>query len=285
MQKEVKEGFPITTIREINLLLGIQHPNIVAMREILAGNSVDKVYVVMEYMEHELKHLMENVQHNFSWGETKSLLFQLLKGIEYLHGRNIIHRDLKPSNILYDNRGTLKICDFGLARKYNPAKTLTPVVVTLWYRAPELLLGQDRYTKAIDIWSIGCIFAELLLKEPFLPGKNETEQIDLIFRTLGCPTDTLWPGWRNLPFARSMNFPNYQGINLTDRITPSVLSEQGLALLKEMLHLDPSKRITAFKALDHPYFKEDPPANPPGQMPSFPCMNEQARPVRQKKPK
>jgi cell division cycle 2-like protein len=141
MQKELKEGFPITTIREINLLLGISHPNIVAIREILAGNSVDKVYVVMEYMEHELKHLMENTQHVFTWGETKSLLQQLLRGIEYLHSRNIIHRDLKPSNILYDNQGVLKICDFGLAREYNPAKQLTPVVVTLWYRAPELLLG------------------------------------------------------------------------------------------------------------------------------------------------
>ena len=122
----------------------------------------------MEYMEHELKQLMENVKHEFTWGEIKCLIKQLLMGIEYLHSKNIIHRDLKPSNILYNNKGVLKICDFGLARKYNPSKQLTPVVVTLWYRAPELLLGMERYTKAIDIWSIGCIFAEMLLKEPFL---------------------------------------------------------------------------------------------------------------------
>ena len=216
MQKELKEGFPITTIREINLLLGVEHNNIVQIREILSGNSVEKVYVVMEYMEHELKQLLDNQKHNFGWAEVKCLLKQLLQGLEYLHSMNIVHRDLKPSNILYNNQGVLKICDFGLSRKFNPHKPLTPVVVTLWYRAPELLLGQERYTKAVDIWSVGCIFAEMLLREAFLPGKNETEQLDLIFRTFGTPNDSQWSGWKSLPVARQVNFPNYSGIKLSD---------------------------------------------------------------------
>lgn len=159
-----REGFPITSIREFNLLLSMQHPNIVNVKEVVVGSTLDKIYFVMEYVEHELKNIIEYMNCKFDLAEVKSLMRQLLKAMEYLHVKNIMHRDLKTSNILYSNKGCLKVCDFGLARRHmGLSRSYTPVVVTLWYRAPELLLGNDRYTTAIDMWSVGCIFAELVL--------------------------------------------------------------------------------------------------------------------------
>ena len=151
--------------------MSLKHENIVNIKEIVIGSSLDKIYVVMEYMEHELKDLMDNINYKFKQSEIKSLVKQLLLGLDYLHSRFIMHRDLKTSNLLYNNKGILKICDFGLARKfYTSLKVYTLPVVTLWYRAPELLLGWDKYSAAIDMWSVGCIFAELILKEPLFRG-------------------------------------------------------------------------------------------------------------------
>eukprot|EP01016_Furgasonia_blochmanni_P052638 TRINITY_DN8418_c0_g1_i2.p1 TRINITY_DN8418_c0_g1~~TRINITY_DN8418_c0_g1_i2.p1 ORF type:complete len:417 (+),score=113.51 TRINITY_DN8418_c0_g1_i2:378-1628(+) len=284
-----KDGFPIISIREINLLLSLKHANIVNIREVVVGSTLDKIYVVMEYMEHELKDLMEHIKYNFSLSEIKCLVKQLLEGLDYLHQRFIMHRDLKTSNLLYNNKGVLKICDFGLARKFGQtSKPYTLPVVTLWYRSPELLLGSDRYTSAIDIWSVGCIFGELVLKEPLFRGQNETDQVDTIFRNLGTPTDQQWPGWRELRFARSVQWKKYVGNKLGEKFPRQnaqgdvVLSETGLNLLKEMLAYDPAKRITAADALKHAWFKEFPPPQDPDMMPTFPPMNEMAREQRKK---
>lgn len=144
LEKE-RDGFPLTSVREINILLSLAHPSIVNVSEVVVGSSMDSVFMVMEYADHDLKGVMERrMNQPFSTAEVKCLMLQLLSGVAYLHHNWVIHRDLKTSNILYTNRGQLKICDFGLARQYGePLKPYTHLVVTLWYRSPELLLGEE----------------------------------------------------------------------------------------------------------------------------------------------
>eukprot|EP00268_Persea_americana_P004512 TRINITY_DN1143_c0_g1_i8.p1 TRINITY_DN1143_c0_g1~~TRINITY_DN1143_c0_g1_i8.p1 ORF type:complete len:801 (+),score=194.10 TRINITY_DN1143_c0_g1_i8:811-3213(+) len=205
MEKE-REGFPLTSLREINILLSFHHPSIVDVKEVVVGTNLDSIFMVMEYMEHDLKGLMETMKQPFSQSEVKCLMLQLLEGVKYLHDNWVLHRDLKTSNLLLNNRGELKICDFGLSRQYgSPLKPYTHLVVTLWYRAPELLLGAKQYSTAIDMWSLGCIMAELLAKEPLFSGKTEFDQLDKIFRILGTPSEKIWPGFAKLPGVK-VNF-------------------------------------------------------------------------------
>ncbi|XVE92201.1 hypothetical protein REPUB_Repub01dG0076500 [Reevesia pubescens] len=209
MEKE-REGFPLTSLREINILLSFHHSSIVDVKEVVVGNNLDSIFMVMEYMEHDLKGLMETMKQPFSQSEVKCLMLQLLEGVKYLHDNWVLHRDLKTSNLLLNNQGELKICDFGLARQYgSPLKPYTHLVVTLWYRAPELLLGARQYSTAIDMWSLGCIMAELLSKEPLFNGKTEFDQLDKIFRILGTPNETIWPGFSKLPGVK-VNFVKHQ---------------------------------------------------------------------------
>lgn len=185
MEKE-KEGFPITSLREINTLLKGQHPNIVTVREIVVGSNMDKIFIVMDYVEHDFKTLMETMQHRkqfFLPGEVKCLSQQLLRAVAHLHDNWILHRDLKTSNLLLSHKGILKVGDFGLAREYgSPLKAYTSVVVTLWYRAPELLLCCKEYSTPIDMWSVGCIFAEFLTMQALFPGQSETDELNKIFK-------------------------------------------------------------------------------------------------------
>jgi cell division cycle 2-like protein len=207
MEKE-REGFPMTALREANILLSMHHPNVVDVSEMVVGNSLDSVFMVMEFCEHDLKGLMETRRVPFSVPEVKCLMAQLFAGVAYMHENWTLHRDLKTSNVLVNNKGQLKICDFGLARHYGePLGTYTPTVVTLWYRAPELLLGAPKYGPAIDVWSLGCIMAELLASEPLFTGKTEIDQLGKMFATLGVPTDTVWPGFKELPGTRRVNLP------------------------------------------------------------------------------
>ncbi|GMY26464.1 cyclin-dependent kinase G-2 isoform X1 [Fagus crenata] len=285
MEKE-KEGFPLTSLREINILLSLHHPSIVDVKEVVVGSSLDSIFMVMEYMEHDLKGLMETMKQPFSQSEVKCLMLQLLEGSKYLHDNWVLHRDLKTSNLLLNNRGDLKICDFGLARQYgSPLKPYTHLVVTLWYRAPELLLGAKQYSTAIDMWSLGCIMAELLSKEPLFNGKTEFDQLDKIFRILGTPNETIWPGFSKLPGVK-VNFVKHQ-YNLLRKKFPAtsftgspVLSDSGFDLLDKLLTYDPEKRITAEAALNHEWFREVPLPKSKEFMPTFPAQHAQDRRVR-----
>nr|DAD30631.1 TPA_asm: hypothetical protein HUJ06_009482 [Nelumbo nucifera] len=249
MEKE-REGFPLTSLREINILLSFHHPSIVDVKEVVVGSNLDSIFMVMEYMEHDLKGLMETMKQPFSQSEVKCLMLQLLEGVKYLHDNWVLHRDLKTSNLLLNNRGELKICDFGLSRQYgSPLKPYTHLVVTLWYRAPELLLGAKQYSTAIDMWSLGCIMAELLSKEPLFNGKSEFDQLDKIFRTLGTPNETIWPGFSKLPGVK-VNFVKHQ-YNLLRKKFPAtsftgspILSDSGFDLLNKLLTYDPEKVCT-----------------------------------------
>ncbi|THD26548.1 Cell division cycle 2 1 (PITSLRE proteins) [Fasciola hepatica] len=285
MEKE-RDGFPITSLREINTLMKAQHENIVTVREIVVGSNMDKIYLVMDYVEHDLKSLMEIMNGPFSVGEVKCLLVQLLRAVRHLHDNWILHRDLKTSNLLLSHQGILKVGDFGLAREYgSPLKHYTEVVVTLWYRAPELLLGIKQYTCPIDLWSVGCIFAEFLLQRPLFPGKGEVDELNIIFRDLGTPTERIWPGVSQLPGMKKCVFTDYPYNQLRRRFTEKQISDQGFDLLNSFLTYCPEKRITAEKALTHAYFNERPRAIHPSMFPSWPAKSEGAVTVRKASPR
>ncbi|XP_053680112.1 serine/threonine-protein kinase PITSLRE [Anopheles nili] len=276
MEKE-KEGFPITSLREINTLLKGQHPNIVTVREIVVGSNMDKIFIVMDYVEHDLKSLMETMKHKkqvFLPGEVKCLTQQLLRAVAHLHDNWILHRDLKTSNLLLSHKGILKVGDFGLAREYgSPLKPYTSIVVTLWYRAPELLLCCKEYSTPIDIWSVGCIFAEFLSMAALFPGKTEIDQLNRIFKDLGTPNEKIWPGYNELPAVQKMTFTEYPVSNLRKKFA-HLTSELGISLLQGLLTFDPKQRLTAEVALQHSYFKELPLPIDPAMFPTWPAKSE-----------
>uniref|UniRef100_A0A670IY21 Cyclin-dependent kinase 10 n=1 Tax=Podarcis muralis TaxID=64176 RepID=A0A670IY21_PODMU len=256
MDKE-KDGIPISSLREITLLLKLQHPNIVELKEVVVGNHLESIFLVMGYCEQDLASLLENMQAPFSEAQVKCIILQVLKGLQYLHENFIIHRDLKVSNLLMTDKGCVKTADFGLARAYRvPLKPMTPKVVTLWYRAPELLLGTITQTTAIDMWAVGCILAELLAHKPLLPGSSEIQQIDMIVQLLGTPNETIWPGFSKLPLVSQYTLRKQPYNNLKHKFP--WLSEAGLRLLNFLFMYDPKKRATAGDCLESSYFKEKP---------------------------
>jgi cell division cycle 2-like protein len=239
----------------------------------------NSIFLVLDFLEHDLKTLLEDMSEPFLTSEIKTLLLQLTSGVSYLHSNWILHRDLKTSNLLLNNRGILKIADFGMARYFgDPPPKMTQLVVTLWYRAPELLLGAERYGTAVDMWSIGCIFGELLTKEPLLQGKNEVDELSKIFELCGIPTEETWPGFKRLPNARSLRLPKNpasQGSVLRAKFP--FLTSAGSALLIDLLSLNPAKRPSAKEMLEHAFFREDPKPKSTEMFPTFPSKAGQEK--------
>ncbi|CAL8133679.1 unnamed protein product [Orchesella dallaii] len=282
-------GLSMSACREIALLRELKNPNVICLQKVFLSHNDRKVWLLFDYAEHDLWHIIK--YHRAAKaskksvmvpkGMVKSLLHQILQGIHYLHDNWVLHRDLKPANILVmgegPERGRVKIADMGFARLFNsplkPLADLDPVVVTFWYRAPELLLGARHYTKAIDIWAIGCIFAELLTSEPIFHCRQEDiktsnpyhhDQLDRIFNVMGFPLEKEWEDIRKMPehptllkdFKRT-NYANCSLIKYMDRhkIKPE---SKAFLLLQKLLLMDPTKRITSEQALMDPYFNEDP---------------------------
>ena len=244
------EGVPSTAIREISLLKEMQHTNVVKLKEVI--HEPNKLYLVFEYAEYDLKKYMNLNKTPLTPATVKSFLYQLLCGLAYCHSHRIIHRDLKPQNLLLDSNLTVKLADFGLARAFGlPIGTLTHEVVTLWYRAPEVLLGQKAYSLPVDIWSVGCIFAEMAQRKPLFAGDSEIGQIFKIFRQLGTPDETTWPGVTQIRDFKP-TFPKWKPQPLSTRVTN--LDPIGLDLLSKMIVLEPSKRISAKAAMSHVSF-------------------------------
>ncbi|CAF2558857.1 unnamed protein product [Rotaria sp. Silwood2] len=234
-------GLPISSMREINLLLNLRHENIVELREIAVGKSLRSIFLVMTYCEQDLASLLDHMSQPFTEAQVKCIALQLFRGLNYVHKRFIVHRDIKVSNLLLTDCGCLKIADFGLARQFTlPNGTMTPMVVTLWYRAPELLFGSKYQTTAIDIWSAGCVLGELLCHRPLLPGRSEIQQIDLIIDMFGTPTEKIWPGLNDLPSLKNFTL-RQQPYNNVKQTFPW-LSNAGLRLINFMFMYDPSKR-------------------------------------------
>ncbi|KAL0208902.1 hypothetical protein P9112_011489 [Eukaryota sp. TZLM1-RC] len=245
------EGIPSTAIREISLLKELRHPNIVRLENIIHNDA--RLYLVFEFLDQDLKKHCDSLRGaKLSPVLVKSFMYQLLSGIEFCHAHRVLHRDLKPQNLLIDRSGNLKLADFGLARAFGiPVRKYTHEIVTLWYRAPEILLGAQHYATPVDIWSIGCIFAEMVKSTPLFPGECEIEQLYKIFQILGTPNEDIWPGVSSLQDYCDA-FPQYSPKNLAD-VVPG-LCPQGLELLGQMLVYEPGRRISAKEALRHPYF-------------------------------
>ncbi|ANB15958.1 cyclin-dependent serine/threonine protein kinase CTK1 [Sugiyamaella lignohabitans] len=254
-----REGMPITAIREIKLLQSLRHENIVSLQEMMVEEG--GIYMVFEYMDHDIAGILSYPDLNLSQGNIKFLFRQMMDGLSYLHHQSIVHRDIKGSNILLDSRGNVKIADFGLARKIDLSNSLahyTNRVITLWYRPPELLLGATIYSTGIDIWGMGCLLIELFNKSAIFQGKDEISQLAAIYDIMGTPTKESWPRAHELPWFHIL----YDGI-----IKPNVfrstfqkleLTEATFDLAERLLGVDPGTRISAHDALEHEYFKEEP---------------------------
>ncbi|CAK9871795.1 unnamed protein product [Sphagnum jensenii] len=256
-----EEGVPSTALREVSLLQMLSQ-SIYVVR-LLCVEHIDKkgkplLYLVFEYLDTDLKKYIDSHgrgnKNPLPTSIIKSFMYQLCKGVAHCHSHGVMHRDLKPQNLLVDReKGLLKIADLGLGRAFTvPLKSYTHEIVTLWYRAPEVLLGASHYSTPVDIWSVGCIFAELSRKSPLFPGDSELQQLLHIFRLLGIPTEEVWPGVSTLRDWH--DYPHWQPQNIS-RVVPD-LDPQGVNLLSSMLQINPAKHISAKAALQHAFFDD-----------------------------
>lgn len=242
------------TLREIKLLRHLDHENVIGIRDVIPPpirSQFADVYIATELMDTDLHQIIRSNQ-DLSEEHSQYFLYQLLRGLKYIHSANVIHRDLKPSNLLLNANCDLKICDFGLARPTSENEFMTEYVVTRWYRAPELLLNSSDYTASIDVWSVGCIFMELMNRRPLFAGRDHVHQMRLLTELLGTPTESELGFVRNEDARRYIqqmpSHPRQAFTSIFPHINPSALD-----LVERMLTFDPSRRITVEEALDHPY--------------------------------
>lgn len=259
-------GVPCNVIREISLLRELDHPNVVKLLDIIQTHP-GGLYLVFEFVAHDLKTFMDQYQQSDDISErvglplatVRSFLRQIIAGVGCCHTYRILHRDLKPHNLLISADGKqVKLADFGLARlSAIPNGPYTFEVVTLWYRAPELLLGANRYSTSVDVWSIGCIFAEMASGMPLFPGRSDIDQLFKIFQRRGTPTAEIWPGVLRLPHYNA-EFPQWKERSITELVPPAALGgPTGSDLLQKLLYYDPDRRIACKTALQHPFFLQD----------------------------
>ncbi|CAG8541469.1 4077_t:CDS:2 [Paraglomus occultum] len=250
-----EEGAPSTAIREISLMKELKHENIVRLMDVIHTDY--KLMLVFEYMDQDLKKYMDTHGRNGALDHfvIKSFMKQMLKGIAFCHENRVLHRDLKPQNLLINKHGQLKLADFGLARAFGiPVTTYSNEVVTLWYRSPDVLLGSRQYNTSIDIWSAGCIMAEMYSGRPLFPGTTNEDQLIKIFRCMGVPNDVTWPNvTQSLDFKPNRyKIPNPTGL----QSQVPMMDKDALDLLTQMLVYVPDRRITAKEALEHRYFAD-----------------------------
>ncbi|EDV22191.1 uncharacterized protein TRIADDRAFT_50661 [Trichoplax adhaerens] len=248
------------TLREIKILTRFKHENIIGIFDILCAPSAEEmkdVYIVQALMETDLYKLLKT--QRLSNDHVCYFLYQILRGLKYIHSANVLHRDLKPSNLLLNTTCDLKICDFGLARVADPEHDhtgfLTEYVATRWYRAPEIMLNSKGYTKSIDIWSVGCILAEMLSNRPIFPGKHYLDQLNHILQVLGTPNMEDLQCIRNEKARGYIQSLPYNATMPWIKLFPKADS-RALDLLDKMLTFNPNKRITVEEALAHSYLEQ-----------------------------
>lgn len=259
-----REGFPITALREIKLLQSFDHPNIVGLFEMMVEHNL--IFMILDYLDHDLTGLLAHPDLNLTEGHRKMMFKQLMEGMNYLHKRRVIHRDIKGSNILLNNKGIVKVADFGLARTMKvlndgESPDYTNRVITIWYRPPELLLGSTDYGREVDIWGVGCLLMELYTRNATFQGVEELSQLFKIFEIMGTPSIESWPGIENLPWFEMLK-PRINRRSRFEEDFKLFMTEDSFDLALKLLTLVPSQRLTAEEALSHPYFHNDPKPEP-----------------------
>mmetsp|Transcript_46508 Transcript_46508/g.101204 ORF Transcript_46508/g.101204 Transcript_46508/m.101204 type:complete len:321 (+) Transcript_46508:106-1068(+) len=253
-----EDGVPATAIREVSLLKECDHPNVIRLYDVF---SLDRaLYLVFEYVDMDLRIFLKRNGAFRNPHALKNAAFQCIRGTAFCHGRQVLHRDLKPQNVLVDSTGQhLKLADFGLARLFDvPLRAYTHEVVTLWYRAPEILLGHRKYATPTDIWSLGCIVAEMATAQVLFPGDSQIDTIFKIFRRLGTPSDEVWPGFSTL-LNFTEEFPKWRNTELDDvRSRAPSLGSRGVGMINACLRFNPVERPSARGLLQHNFFEKAP---------------------------
>uniref|UniRef100_A0A1J3G4Z4 Putative serine/threonine-protein kinase n=1 Tax=Noccaea caerulescens TaxID=107243 RepID=A0A1J3G4Z4_NOCCA len=259
--------------REILVLRRLDHPNVVKLEGLVTSRMSCSLYLVFQYMDHDLAGLASSPVVKFSEPEVKCLMRQLLSGMDHCHSRGVLHRDIKGSNLLIDDGGVLKIADFGLATIFDPnhKRPMTSRVVTLWYRAPELLLGATDYGVGIDLWSAGCILAELLAGRPIMPGRTEVEQLHKIYKLCGSPSEDYWKKGK---FTHGAIYKPREPYKRSITETFKDFPPSSLPLIDALLSIEPEDRKTATAALNSEFFTSEPYACEPADLPKYPPSKE-----------
>ncbi|PWN45135.1 Pkinase-domain-containing protein, partial [Ceraceosorus guamensis] len=286
-----KDGFPLTAIREIKLLKRLSHPAIVPVIDMAYRRFSDRrpreIYMIEPYMDHDLNGMLENPSISFTPSQMKLYMKQLLEGTLYMHQNKILHRDMKAANLLINNEGQLQIADFGLARPFrdpghawkrdgwkggDAAQAYTEMVVTRWYRPPELLAGERKYGPPIDMWGLGCILAEMVIKGPLFKGTSEINQLELIAQLCGSPNEKNYPGWNSLPGEPGRHDFGNHPRRVIEHFTKGPVNLADL--IDKLLVLDPRKRMTAEEALQHEWFWQTPYPALPTSLPRYEASKE-----------
>jgi serine/threonine protein kinase len=259
-----KDGFPITAVREIKLLQHLRNHNVVSLLEVMVEKN--ECFMVFEYLSHDLTGLINHPTFDLTLAHKKDLSKQMFEGLNYLHHRGVLHRDIKAANILISNRGLLKYADFGLARFFSKSRQLdyTNRVITIWYRPPELLLGETRYGPAVDVWSAACVCMEMFTKKAVFPGEGgELSQMEKLYNALGTPTKAEWPDLVDMPWFHLMR-PKERKKRVFEDQYRDILSSGAMDLISSIFRYDPAQRPSAEDVLKHPYFtSEEPTPHPP----------------------
>lgn len=255
-----KDGFPVTAMREIKLLQHLRNHNVVSLLEVMVERN--ECFMVFEYLSHDLTGLINHPTFSLTLAHKKDLAKQMFEGLNYLHHRGVLHRDIKAANILISNQGLLKFADFGLARFFSKSRQLdyTNRVITIWYRPPELLLGETRYGPAVDVWSAACVCMEMFTKKAVFPGEGgELSQLDKLYNSLGTPTLADWPNLTEMPWFQLMR-PGERKKRVFEDVYKDILTPAAMDLMAQIFRYDPAKRPTAEEVLKHPYFVSEEPA-------------------------
>ncbi|XP_069945521.1 cyclin-dependent kinase 7 isoform X2 [Cherax quadricarinatus] len=267
-REEARDGINRTALREIKLLQEVHHPNLIGLLDVFGYKS--NVSLVFDFMDTDLEVIIKDTDNIIlTPANIKAYIMQTLQGLEFLHLHWILHRDLKPNNLLVNSAGVLKIGDFGLARFFgSPNRQYSHQVVTRWYRSPELLFGARSYGTGVDMWAVGCILAEMLVRCPYFPGDSDLDQLTRIFTALGTPTEETWKDVTKL--SDYLSFKHFDGSPLRDLFLAA--SDDLLQLLGGLLMINPSKRYSCTQALKMPYFSNRPAPTPGPLLPLPPSI-------------
>ncbi|VEU22354.1 DEKNAAC103663 [Brettanomyces naardenensis] len=280
-----KDGFPITSFREITIMKKLRHENVLQLVDMVHergsdGKALGFFYTVTPYISSDLNGLLNNPRVSLNIPQIKCIIRQSLQGIDYVHSQHYLHRDIKTANILLDFFGVVKLADFGLARVYHGPLPMTPnsppgggwyeytgLVVTRWYRPPELLLGERKYTTAVDMWGMGCVLGEMYKRKPILEGESDLDQADRIFRLVGSPTEETFPNYEQTNRNNVNVKVNYD--RTLEKEYSDIMDEGAIELLSGLLTLDPQRRFNAKKALESRFFTSEPLPCQPAELPKF----------------